>query len=681
MTDLLILGTDTDAGKTTFALLWLAAFAPEYDYWKPVETGDSDSERVRQLVPSAVVHPPLACFRDPVAPLLAARCEDRIVPTAATLVAARPLPRDSRKLLVETFGSPFSPLDETDLQAALIQRLTIPTVLVTPSSVGAIGRTLQTLKALAAYTIHPSSVLLSGPPDAFAAEQIARHWPVAGVFSLQPPTSWDMDGIMRASREQLAVLELIRSRLAGFPNLVSRELAVESHESVAFRSAKGNPFAERKATNEQVHTCHTRPRSTYEIGDLLERDRRHVWHPYTSLRESDAPLVSVAAQDEFLELADGRRVIDAISSWWTILHGHRHPPLMATLAEAMQSIDHVHFAGVTHAHAVALAELLLSTAPWTGGRVFYSDNGSTAVEVALKMAYQYWCHQEESRRTLFLGFEGGYHGDTFGAMSVGRDPVFFGRFEPLLFRTEIVPLSAERLDDALTRHRGEVAAVIVEPLVQGAGGMRMHSPADLRALYEVARGHGVLFIADEVMTGGGRTGPLWAHLTADIAPDLICAAKTLTGGVLPLAATLVSSKLVAAWDTADRSRTFFHGHSFTAHPLACAVAAANWRILTTSPSTAPARMEAAWNQLLDPLRRQPRVREVRVRGTIAAVEVDSPGGYLAEVSRHLRRSCLENDVVVRPLGPVLYAMPPFCTSQASLERIAHAMIQAVASLP
>ena len=196
------------------------------------------------------------------------------------------------------------------------------------------------------------------------------------------------------------------------------------------------------------------------------------------------------------------------------------------------------------------------------------------------MAYQYWCHQESPRRTWFVGLEGGYHGDTFGAMSVSRDPLFFGRFEPLLFQAEIVPPYAERLDDALQRHAGKVAAVIVEPLVQGAGGMRMHSAEELGRMAAVARHHGVLFIADEAMTGGGRTGTLWAHQAAGIAPDLICAAKTLAGGVLPLAVTLAAPSVVAAWDTADRSRTFFHGHSFTAHPLACAVAVANWKMLT-----------------------------------------------------------------------------------------------------
>jgi adenosylmethionine-8-amino-7-oxononanoate aminotransferase len=640
MTDLLILGTDTDAGKTTFALLWLAALADAYEYWKPVETGASDSQRVQELVPAAWVHPPLARFRHAVAPSLAARWEGGTVPPAGTIAAAKPRPQHTgRHLLIETFGSPLSPLNETELQIALIQLLAIPTVLVASSSVGAIGRTLQCLKALAGYGVQPAAVVLLGPPDEFAVEQIARHWPTIRVLALQPPASWDVAGVARAAQEQHAILDAIRSCLPA--------------------AAVGQQHA---------------------ISDLVQRDQRLVWHPYSPLRPVDPPLVTVGAQDEFLWLADGRRVIDGISSWWTILHGHRHPVLVAALAEAAQSFDHVHFAGLTHAHAVTLAELLLRTAPWTDGRVFFSDDGSTAVEVALKMAYQFWCHQGEAQRTLFVGFEGAYHGDTFGAMAVGRDPVFFGRFEPLLFRTESVPLSAERLEDVLKRRHGEVAAVIVEPLVQGAGGMRMHTPAQLRELFEVTRAHEVLFIADEVMTGGGRTGPLWAHQAAGIAPDLICASKTLAGGVLPLAATLAAPHVVAAWDTADPGRTFFHGHSFTAHPLACAVAVANWKMLTAAPNPAPARMAAFWKRALDPLRSLPHVADVRVCGTIAAAEVNAPGGYLATVSRHMRQRCLEHGVLVRPLGSVLYAMPPFCTSETSLEQIAQAMTHAIESL-
>jgi adenosylmethionine---8-amino-7-oxononanoate aminotransferase len=635
MSDLIVLGTDTDAGKTSFCLLWLAAFADKYEYWKPVETGESDSQRVAGWVAEAIVHPALKHFSQPLAPPLAARLANEAVPSASAIAARRPQPKPGRSLLIETFGGPLSPLNERELQVELLKCLAGRMLLVSSSALGAIGRTLSCFQALAAHGLNPDGVVLLGPPDDFAADEIQKHAHVP-VYRLQAPQAWTADGIRRASD------------------------------------------AQREKLNEILSLCHSQT-PLENPSTLIERDRLAIWHPYTSLQDPDPPLVCVEAKDEFLTLADGRKVIDTISSWWTILHGHRHPVLVKALKDAATTLDHVHFAGVTHAPAIELAELLLSTAPWQGGRVFYSDNGSTAVEVALKMAYQFWCHQGEARRTRFIAFEGGYHGDTFGAMAVSRDPVFFGRFEPLLFHADILPLSAERLDDALQRNR-DTAAIILEPLVQGAGGMRMHSPDLLRQMSEVAKTHDVLFIADEVMTGGGRTGTLWAYQQAGIAPDLICAAKTLAGGMLPLAATLAAPRIVDAWQTDDPGRTFFHGHSFTAHPLACAVAVANWKMLTTEPLAAPARMEAFWKDALAPLRDRPNVRDVRVRGTIAAVELEAAGGYLADVGRRMRRSCLENGVLARPLGTVLYAMPPFCITPRSLDSVAAAMMQAVSAL-
>lgn len=641
MTNFIILGTDTDAGKTTFALLWLARFAGPYSYWKPVETGPSDSARIAELVPAATVHPPMARFNTPVAPPLAARLEAGRVPTVSEIVARMPRGQNGKRgLVIETFGGPFSPLNDAELQLALIRELDLPCVLVSSTALGAIGRTLQCVAALRVGGIAPAAVVLLGKRDAFAEAEIAKH-AMTLIIPLAPPAEWTLAGLDNAARAHAAALDRLHSIL-------------------------------------QPLTTRHSPRADAE-------DRRCVWHPYTPLVGADEPLVCVGAQDEFLHLADGRRVIDAISSWWTILHGHRHPPLVDALTEAAGRIDHVLFAGVTHPWAVELADLLLGTMPWVGGRVFYSDNGSTAVEVALKMAYQFWRHHGEPGRTRFVGFEHGYHGDTFGAMAVSRDPIFFGPFEPLLFAADILPLDPDRLDEHLGKHRHETVAVILEPLVQGAGGMRMHAPETLRQIAEIAQRHGVLFIADEVMTGGGRTGTMWAHQAAGVVPDLVCAAKTLTGGMLPLAATLAAPRIVDAFRGADRSRTFFHGHSFTANPLACAVAVCNYRQLLgrtvagrsgSEPPHAPAHMERFWTQALAPLRDHPRVKDVRIRGTIAAVELDAAGGYLADIGATMRRACLEWGVFLRPLGPVLYAMPPFCTSSESLQRIADAMIYA-----
>jgi adenosylmethionine-8-amino-7-oxononanoate aminotransferase len=642
--NLIILGSDTDAGKTTFALLWLSAFADQYAYWKPIESGPSDSDTVRRLVPEALVYPPAQRFAQPVAPPLAARQQSESVWTVDRLAAARPAP-PTKSLLIETFGSPFSPLNEHELQIELIRRLNAMTILVSSSALGAIGRTLQTLEGLQGRGVFPRAAVLVGPIDEFAMEMLRQHRPDVPVFSLQPPAAWSVAGVREAAAHQRATLEAMHTVLSAFP------LQQNADE-----------------------------RENAEVARLLDRDNRFIWHPYTSLRDPTPPLPIVGAQDEFLDLADGRRIIDGISSWWTILHGHRHPVLMQALADASRQIDHVLFAGATHPWAVELADLLLRTMPWTGGRVFYSDNGSTAVEVALKMAYQYWRQRGEPERTRFIGFLHGYHGDTFGAMAVSRDPVFFGQFEPLLFQADIVPLDPNALDEQLRLNANQTAAVIIEPLVQGASGMRIHSPETLRQLFEVTRQHGVLFIADEVMTGGGRTGTLWAHQAAGIAPDIVCAAKTLAGGVLSLAATLAAPHVVAAFDTEDRSRTFFHGHSFTAHPLACAVAIANWKLLTSAPLQRPREMESFWKEALADLRRHPKVKELRIRGSIAAIELTVPGGYLAQAGQRMRQKCLERGVLLRPLGNVLYALPPYCTSRQSLQQIAAAMTAAITNV-
>ena len=636
MSDLVVLGTDTDAGKTTLALLWMTAFGDEYAYWKPVETGDSDTACVRRLVPLATVWEPVARFAEPVAPPLAARREGRPVPSAAEIRLARPV--SDLPLLVETFGGPLSPLNETELQSELIRKLASPAILVASSALGAIGRSLSALRVLEGFGCDVRVVALVGAVDPYAESEIHKHSGLP-VVSLRPPAHWDHIDLTAAVAEQREALDRLRSAVDSVP--------------------QGLTAAE----------------------DLVHRDRAAVWHPYTPLATPDDPLPVVGAQDEFIELADGRRLIDGISSWWTILHGHRHPRLMAALRKASDQVDHVLFAGVTHPAAVECAEELLKTAPWTGGRVFFSDNGSTAVEVALKMAYQFWCHRGEPHRKLFVGFEGGYHGDTFGAMAISRDPVFFGQFERLLFQAAQVPILPDLLDIQLTKWHGLVAAVVVEPLVQGAGGMRFHSPNILRDLCAVARRHGVLVIADEVMTAF-RTGSTWAHTAARIAPDFICAAKTLAGGVLPLAATLVAPQVVAAFDTADREKTFFHGHSFTGHPLACAVAVENLRMMADGEWRKQVqRIRDRWMDLkfeFDELSSVSNVFNVRVCGTILAMDVGG-GGYLAETGRRMRAAALDAGVLLRPLGNVLYTMPPLCTNDQSLGRILDAIRAAIAA--
>jgi adenosylmethionine-8-amino-7-oxononanoate aminotransferase len=659
MSAFVVLGTDTDAGKTTFSLLWLAHFAPRYAYWKPVETGPSDSANIARLVPGVLVHPSIVGLAAPLAPPLAARQEKRDIPSAEALASARP---GAEFLLIESFGGPFSPLNETELQVAFLKNLKTPAVLVGPSRLGAVGRALAMSKALAAEGIPIAATVLLGSRDRYAEEALAFH--VQRVFHVEPPNddAWTPDGVCATAKRQSATLDAIRAAL-----------------SVRRDAKSSEPSADDTTRETNMHIPHGKQSAlrsedfALRRTEILDADRRCVWHPYTSLDDPDALLPIVGAEAEFLHLADGRRIIDGISSWWTIQHGHCHPPLMQALHEASQQIDHVVFAGATHPWGVGLARELLATTRWNGGRVFYSDNGSTAVEVALKLAYQYWVHQGQPQRTTFVGFTHGYHGDTFGAMAVSRDPVFFGTFEPLLFRAEILPIDPQRLDEFLKKHAGETAGVVMEPLVQGAGGMRFHEPATLRELFDVAKRHDVLFLVDEVMTGLGRLGTFWAHEAASIVPDLIASAKTIAGGVLPLAATLVSPRIEAAFHGGDRRRTFFHGHSFTAHPLACAVGIANLLLVRAALPEAPQRLERFWRTALADLADRPGVVEVRVRGTIVAVELDLPGGYLADASRTMRKAALDAGVFLRPLGNLIYAMPPWCISDASLGKIADAI--------
>ena len=638
--NLLVLGTDTDAGKTTVSLLLLAAYPARWEYWKPLETGVSDTATVHRLVPDAIVHPVLLRLSDPVAPPLAARREGRVIPPAAEIVRSLPARIHSeRGMLIETFGGPFSPLNEQELQLALIQEFRCPAILVTSSAVGAIGRSLAALTALATLGVQPRAVVLIGPVDEYAEAEIRKHSPGMPVISLQLPQEWTVAGITAAVRGQVAMLTELQ----------------QSIDSPA-RQSSG---------------CQDRGEA------WLAADAATIWHPYSSLRPVRRPWPVVGAEAEYLHLADGRRLIDAISSWWTILHGHRDPRLMAALHAASLRIDHVLFAGVTHPDAVLFAKRILATCPWTGGRVFFSDNGSTAVEVALKMAYQFWCHRGEPHRQLFVGFDKAYHGDTFGAMAVGRDRLFFGPFEPLLFRAVQLPLDPNRLDELLQQRANEIAAVIVEPLVQGAGGMRMHSPEVLRDLHTVTRKHGLLLIADEVMTGT-RTGTRWAFQQAGIAPDLICAAKTLAGGILPLAVTLAGPSIVAAFDTADRTRSFFHGHSFTAHPLACAVAAENEARLAEPGVLARANdIGKTVFTALQKVSELPQVKEIRQCGSIVAVELNVEGGYLTTEAERWARIAADWGVFLRPLGNVLYALPPLATSEESLLKIAEALRAAI----
>ena len=406
----------------------------------------------------------------------------------------------------------------------------------------------------------------------------------------------------------------------------------------------------------------------------------HLWHPFTQVGRVDPLPRVLRAQGVWLELDDGRRLIDAISSWWVTLHGHGEPTIAAAIARQALELEQVIFAEFRHQPAERLAERL---APLTGlERLFFSDNGSTAVEVALKIAWQWWHNRGEPRGQL-IAFEGAYHGDTFGAMAVGERSLFSAPFEPLLCAVARAPWPATWWGDtgvaereAAALHaleqllRTPTAAVILEPLLQGAGGMAMVRPEFLRGVAERVHAAGALLIADEVLTGFGRTGALFACQRAGIHPDLMALSKGLTGGFLPMGVTMASERLFAGFSGTDPQRTFFHGHSFTANPLGCAAALASLDRLEREPERYQT-LEQRHRPHLEALARHPAVRRPRLLGTIAAFELERPGaggsgGYLDPVGPRLKALLRADGVLIRPLGSVVYLLPPLVISDDEL---------------
>jgi adenosylmethionine-8-amino-7-oxononanoate aminotransferase len=391
------------------------------------------------------------------------------------------------------------------------------------------------------------------------------------------------------------------------------------------------------------------------------------------------PIAIVKGRNSLLMDADGNTYIDAISSWWVNLHGHAHPYIAEKIYAQALELEQVIFAGFTHAPAVTLAERLLSILPGNLAKVFFSDNGSTSTEVALKMAIQYWWNQGQNSRKKILAFRNAYHGDTFGAMSVSDRGVFTLAFHQHLFEVVFIDTpNADNIEDALniiSTQGQEIAAFIYEPLVQGAGGMCMYTAANMDVLLSAAKAEGIICIADEVMTGFGRTGRLFASEYLTHTPDIVCLSKGITGGFMPLGVTACAAFLYEAFVQDDQLKTFFHGHSFTANPLACAAANASLDLLLTDTCTQQRTwLEKETNQLAYRIKNiaqeTQKIANIRHLGTILAFEInEGQTGYLNGVSQLVTKEALQSGLYIRPLGNTVYTMPPYCTTDAEFCRI------------
>jgi adenosylmethionine---8-amino-7-oxononanoate aminotransferase len=427
---------------------------------------------------------------------------------------------------------------------------------------------------------------------------------------------------------------------------------------------------------------------------LKARDKQVIWHPYTPQKYMPDPIPIVKGEGSYLTDADGNRYLDAISSWWVTIHGHAHPYIAEKLYEQAKTLEQVIFAGFTHEPAVRLAERLLGVLPGNFSRIFYSDNGSTAIEVALKMALQYWWNKGNQKRNKVLAFNNSYHGDTFGAMSVSQRSIFTKAFDEKLFEVLFIntptignrqsaigspELIAEEQKSKVGSRElenlpwDEVACIIYEPLVQGAGGMLMYDAAGLDALLKKCHAEGVICIADEVMTGFGRTGKLFASAYMEEQPDIICLSKGLTGGTMALGVTACTHRIYEAFLEEDKRKTFFHGHSFTANPLACATALASLDLLE----------EKSCLNNIDRIGRQHQAfaaslakdspastKNIRCLGTLFAFEiVQGQDEYLNSISREITEKVLARGVYLRPLGNTVYLMPPYSFTEEELNKV------------
>lgn len=410
-----------------------------------------------------------------------------------------------------------------------------------------------------------------------------------------------------------------------------------------------------------------------ELQRMLIQDSAHVWHPYTQHMGAPLPVPIARAKGAWLYDLNGRAILDAVSSWWVTTHGHSRPEIADAIAQQAHTLDHVIFAGFTHAPATELAAELVTRLPRGLTRVFFSDNGSTAVEVAIKMSLQSYANKGKPRR-LIAALENAYHGDTFGAMAAGARTMFSAPFEPMLFEVARLPDPTEgdtvaALEKLIAERGAELAAVIVEPLLLGAGGMRIYDERILQAIRELTLEADVHLIADEVLTGFGRTGPLFACERADIAPDILCMSKGLTGGFMALGATAATETIYDAFLSPDRRQTFFHGHSYTANPIACAAALAALQLYNEDSEDDRIRIEVAQANHLATFRGHPGVKTTRQIGTVAVVELKATPGYLSEIGRDLSAYALEQGVLLRPLGNVAYCLPPYCMLDSELDRV------------
>lgn len=415
---------------------------------------------------------------------------------------------------------------------------------------------------------------------------------------------------------------------------------------------------------------------------ISTNDKKYIWHPFTQMKTARDPIPIIKGKGTLLIDENGKSYIDSISSWWVNLHGHANPYITQKVTEQMETLEHVMFAGFTHKSAITLCDKLSAHLPQNQKKFFFSGDGSSAVEIALKMSIQFWRNKGQHRQRI-LALEGGYHGETFGAMSVGAKSIFSAHFEHYLFEVEHLPfpINEEKSLSALKKQleRGEVACFIYEPLVQGASGMRMYDGQILDEMIALCKQYDVLCIADEVMTGFGRTGTYFASNQLHTEPDIICLSKSLSGGTLPLSLTTCSQQIYDSFLGDDLSTAFLHGHSFTGNPIGCAAAIASLELLEKEECQKQIKdITQRHREFADKISKYSNVKNVRQCGTILAMDIQSKQkGYSSNIKDILYQHFIADGVLLRPLGNVLYILPPYCISDEELSTVYNSIFDAL----
>lgn len=628
-----VTGTDTDVGKTVVSGLLTLALSEfeKVQYWKPVQSGASegtDSQSLRDWLGSdGKVVDSLYNFQAPISPNRAAALEGEEIEGSKILRAAQEL--GETLTVVEGAGGCLVPINSKETILDLMLGLRLPTVVVASTKLGTINHSVLTCKMLAMKGLEPAALVLVGEKDP-------------------------------------GLDEILREQLGDLPILEIPKLSEVSKESLRQEVQRNLPLK---------NFCQSMLNTKDKTTDLEARDRSLIWHPFTQHGTSPVPPEIVSGRGAYLKTRRGETLFDGISSWWVNLHGHGHPAIAEKISGQAHQLEHVIFAGFTHQPAIDLVDTLCKATRERGcsfQRGFFSDNGSTAVEVALKMAYQYHQNKGNHERTRFLSLRGSYHGDTIGAMSVGERGQFHKPFEPLLFEVDAVePDDLEGLEQQLEKFGHLYSAFILEPMVQGAGGMRFYSSKYLDRVAALCEKYQILTIADEIFTGFFRTGKLFAFEHSNWKPDLICLSKGLTGGFLPLSLTLAPEAVFDAFRSDDVREAFLHGHSYTANPVACAAGLASWDVLNSSETQKQISelVECTANNVAA-VGKRPDCVGARSLGTIGAFELAGGGGYFSgSFSKDFHQACLKKETLLRPLGSTIYTLPPYCTTTAELNHV------------